>query len=242
NQRPPLTRCTLFQIFLLSLAISISQNCFFEGVYYTSATFGSAVLNLIPVITFLMATLVRLEKIDIRSLRGQAKVLGIVVSVSGAMLMTFYKGPAIRTSSSSAEKATNVKGFDTNNNIMLGSILMFACVVAVSAWITFQGPVMKKYPPQLSLTTLTCIFGSLQSGIIGLIVEHNKFKIWVIRPNIQLLTILYAGILCTAFGLFVQAWCIEKKGPVFSSVFSPVSTIFTALLEFTLLHTNFHVG
>lgn len=40
-------------------SLTISQNCYFRGLYYTSSTFGSAALNLVPVFTFLFALLLR---------------------------------------------------------------------------------------------------------------------------------------------------------------------------------------
>ncbi|GLJ45423.1 hypothetical protein SUGI_0956320 [Cryptomeria japonica] len=38
------------------------------------------------------------------------------------------------------------------------------------------GPAQKRYPAQLSLTTLTCIFAAVQSGLVGIICEHHKLK------------------------------------------------------------------
>ncbi|XP_057852567.2 WAT1-related protein At1g21890 [Cryptomeria japonica] len=240
EQRPKMTWFILLQIFLLASGITVSQNFYFQGVYYTSATFGSAALNLIPIITFVMATFVRLERFDIRTLRGKAKLAGTIVCVSGAMIMTFYKGPSFRMSSSSAHETSNPKS--VNNNMALGSILVYGGITAWSAWIAFQGPVIKRYPAYLSLTTLTCLFAAVQSGLVGIICERNKLTVWAIRSNIQLLSVLYSGIICSAIGFYVQAWCIQKKGPVFVGVFSPLCTISTAVLEFLLLHVSLYLG
>ena len=35
----------------------------------------------------------RMEKVDLKKVRFQAKVVGTLVTVAGAMLMTLYKGP-----------------------------------------------------------------------------------------------------------------------------------------------------
>ncbi|KAH9329003.1 hypothetical protein KI387_001111, partial [Taxus chinensis] len=246
KHRPPMTWSIFFLIFLLACGISISQNCYFQGVFYTSASFGSAAVNLIPIITFVMATSVRLEKFDFRSLRGRAKIAGTIVCVSGAMIMTFYKGPSLRISSHSAHKTPNYNTPSSSktvyNNMVLGSILVYGGIVTWSAWIAFQAPVIKRYPVHLSLTTLTCILSAMQSGLAGMIYEHNNWKVWAIRSNIQLLSVVYAGVICSAFGFFVQAWCIQKKGPVFVGVFTPVCTISTVLLEFLLLHVPLYLG
>ncbi|XP_057862329.1 WAT1-related protein At1g21890-like isoform X5 [Cryptomeria japonica] len=56
NDRPPMT-CTIFwQIFLIALSgISVSQNLFFIGLAYTSATFTAAIINVLPIVTSVMA-------------------------------------------------------------------------------------------------------------------------------------------------------------------------------------------
>lgn len=37
----------------------------------------------------------RMEKINIKKVRCQAKIVGTIVTVAGAMLMTLYKGPVV---------------------------------------------------------------------------------------------------------------------------------------------------
>eukprot|EP00253_Pinus_taeda_P011924 PITA_11924 len=241
KQRSPLTWTALFQIFLLASGITITQNCYIQGLYYTSSTFASAALNLLPVFTFAMATLIRLESVDIRSLGGQAKILGTVISVSGAMVMTLYKGPALKFLSPGAEShhtASNSKPI----NLVLGSILVFGSIVSWASCTVFQAPVLKTYPAQLSLTAISCLFGSIQSGLIAVIWEHKKSSIWALGWNVELLGVVYSGILCSALGMFLQVWCISKKGPVFVAIFTPLGTIITAVLELIIIHVYLRVG
>ncbi|KAH9329007.1 hypothetical protein KI387_001115 [Taxus chinensis] len=187
----------------------------------------------------------RLEIFDIKSLRGQAKIAGTIVCVSGAMIMTFYKGPAIKFPSSPHETSSLHKISSSkaaNRNMLLGSILVYGGLASWAAWLTFQGPVLKRYPAQLSVTALICLLSAVQSALVGVICGHNNFKMWAINGNMQLLSVLYTGVICSAFGFFVQTWCIKKKGPVFAGVFSPLNTITTAFLEFIVLHVSLHTG
>jgi drug/metabolite transporter (DMT)-like permease len=241
KQRPPLTWTILFQIFLLASGITITQNCYIQGLYYTTSTFGSAAQNLLPMFTFAMATFLRLEKVNIRSLGGQAKVIGTVISVGGAMIMTLYKGPVLKFLSPGVEghlMTSNSKP----KNLVLGSILVFGSIVTWSASIVFQAPVLKRYPAQLSLTAFACLFGSLQSGLIAVIWERKKTNIWTIGWNFKLLGVVYSGIMGSALGMYVQAWCISKKGPVFVAIFTPLGTVVTAILELIILHVYLRVG
>ena len=67
----------------------------FVGMQYTSASFASAIMNAVPSVTFVIALTLRLERVKIKEIRGQAKVIGTVVTFGGALLMTLYKGPII---------------------------------------------------------------------------------------------------------------------------------------------------
>lgn len=236
HKRPPMTLSIFSQIFLLALCgITLSQNLCLEGLQYTSSTFSAAILNLIPPTTFVMATILRLENVDIRNRRGQAKVVGIIISVAGAMVMTLYKGPEIKMLSVN-RNAYNSKA----NNTILGSIPLLGAVISWAAWIIFQDPVVKRYPTQLSLTAVMCFLGALQSGVIALVYAHESS--WVIGWNIELLSYVYSGVLCSAFAIFVQAWCIQKKGPVFVAIFDPVCSVVAAILQYFVLHDSLNTG
>uniref|UniRef100_R7WFY5 WAT1-related protein n=1 Tax=Aegilops tauschii TaxID=37682 RepID=R7WFY5_AEGTA len=52
---------------------SLAQNLYISGMKLTSATFASAMTNLIPAITFVLAVLFRYERLAIRTLAGLAK-------------------------------------------------------------------------------------------------------------------------------------------------------------------------
>ncbi|KAF1882360.1 hypothetical protein Lal_00039007, partial [Lupinus albus] len=58
----------------------------------TSTTFVSAIYNLIPAITFILAISCSLEKLNLRATTGKSKVLGTLIGIGGAMFLTFYKG------------------------------------------------------------------------------------------------------------------------------------------------------
>jgi drug/metabolite transporter (DMT)-like permease len=190
EQRPPLTRSIFLQIFLLALCgITVNQNLYFAGLYYTNSTFASATTNLIPVVTFVMATVLRYEKVEIRKMRGKAKVVGTTICVGGAMVITLYKGPVIKllTAYNSTANYNNILG----SKRVLGCILLFASVFTWSSWITFQVPVAKKYPAELSLTALMCMLGAVQSGVLAFICEYKTPSVWSISWNIELLSYVY---------------------------------------------------
>ncbi|KAK8567881.1 hypothetical protein V6N12_006451 [Hibiscus sabdariffa] len=77
---------------LLLILGSLAQNVYIESLALTSATFISSMTNLSPSITFIIANSIGLEKLAFRTMARKAKVLGTVIGIGGAMLLTFYKG------------------------------------------------------------------------------------------------------------------------------------------------------
>ncbi|CAK9176497.1 unnamed protein product [Ilex paraguariensis] len=65
----------------------IDQNLYYTGMKYTTATFAAAMTNILPAITFLMAWILRLEQMNIKTVHSQAKIVGTLVTVGGAMIM-----------------------------------------------------------------------------------------------------------------------------------------------------------
>lgn len=240
KERVPLTWPVIFQIFLLGSGLAITQNCIFPGIYYTSSTFGSAAFNLVPVFTFAMATCLRLEKVNIKSLGGQAKVSGTIICVCGAMVMTLYKGPALKVLS--ADVKSHQITSNSKPNFLLGAILVFGSVMVWSACLAFQAPILRRYPAQLSLTAFTHLIGAVESALIAVICEYKKSNLWAIRWNIELLSVVYSGVICSALGMFLIAWAISKRGPVFVALFNPLGTIVTAIFELIIVHVYLHVG
>ncbi|KAM1788473.1 hypothetical protein ACFX11_038761 [Malus domestica] len=68
KQRPSLSFSVAANIFLLALlGPTIFMNVYCAGLAYTTATVGTALGNVVPALTFLMAVLLRMEKLKIRS-------------------------------------------------------------------------------------------------------------------------------------------------------------------------------
>ncbi|CAK9140294.1 unnamed protein product [Ilex paraguariensis] len=142
--------------FAFLTSVTLNQNMYFEGLYLASSSTASAMGNLVPAVTFVLASTVGLEKVNLQSLTSIAKMMGTVLCVSGAVAMALLKGPKL-----------------LNTEII---------------------------PPTKSL------FGS--GGV----------------------------------SFFAQAWCIERRGPLFSAMFNPLSTVIVALFASIFLHEEIYIG
>ncbi|CAL8105126.1 unnamed protein product [Prunus armeniaca] len=86
KQRPSLSFSVAAKIFVLALfGTTIYLNVYYAGLAYTSPTVACALSNVIPSLKFLMAVLLGLEKLKIRTARGQAKVAGTLFCIGGKL-------------------------------------------------------------------------------------------------------------------------------------------------------------
>ncbi|XAR57402.1 hypothetical protein NMG60_11025534 [Bertholletia excelsa] len=238
--RPKLTVALFLEIFVLSLlGVGLTLNMYFASLRFTSATFLASVVNTIASLTFVMAIVLRLEVVDLRNPRGIAKVLGTLVSLAGVTTMTLYRGPIMRNL---GHPLIHLQGKTTiQEDWVKGSILTVASCIAWSIWYIMQAFTLKRYPARLSLTTWMCFVGAAQSAVFTAIVEH-KPAAWIIGFNIDLWSILFGGIVISGIVIFIQLWCTEEKGPVFVTMFNPLSTIMVALLAYFVFGEKLYMG
>ncbi|EEC74527.1 hypothetical protein OsI_10035 [Oryza sativa Indica Group] len=241
--RPRMTLMLFLEIFVLSLlGVSLTLNMYFASLMYTSPTFVTSVVNTVASITFVIAIVVRMEIVDVRSIRGLAKIAGTVVSFAGVTTMTLYKGTAI---SSPWKAPISIHGGGGGGGVheswLKGSFLAVASCICWSIWYILQASSLKRYPAQLSLTAWMCTVGGIQSAVFTAFMQH-KPEDWRIGFGLKFWCIVYSGFACNGFTVFAQLWCTEKKGPVFVTMFNPLSTIMVAILAYFMFGENLYVG
>ncbi|KAH7528499.1 WAT1-related protein At4g15540 [Ziziphus jujuba] len=248
KRRPPLTFSLLCKFFLLSLCgISLMQNCVFTGVNYSSPTLASALSNLIPAFTFLLAIIFRMENLDLKNSKFQIKILGTLVSISGALIIIFYKGPTIGTlPDSSTENGHPLKPsystmLATTNNWVIGGIFLVIAGLSNSVSIISQAAILKNYPSEMTVVSFYCLFGTIQCGAFSLAVERDP-NAWRLTPDVQLASVFYSAIAGSVLTFSVQMWCIQKKGPLFVAMFTPLGIAVAALMSGIFLGDSLHVG
>ncbi|KAK4766973.1 hypothetical protein SAY86_014724 [Trapa natans] len=241
NERPPLTFSLLVQFFLLALlGITANQGFYFLGLYYASPTFASAMQNSVPAITFLMASVLRLEQVHITRRDGLAKVAGTIASVGGATIMTLFQGPLLHQNQARGNTGEEID-ITKSQNWTLGCVYLVGHCLSWAGWMVLQAPVLKKYPAKLTFTSFSCFFGLLQFLVIAAFMETD-FEHWKIQSAEEILTILYAGIVASGVVISIQTWCIHKGGPVFVAIFQPVQTVLVAAMAIIIFGDHLYSG
>uniref|UniRef100_A0A0D9ZT69 WAT1-related protein n=1 Tax=Oryza glumipatula TaxID=40148 RepID=A0A0D9ZT69_9ORYZ len=152
---------------------TFSLNLYNVSMKFTSATVASAASNSLPVITFFLALITRMECVKVRSSSGIAKLAGVALCFAGVMVLALYKGPALNPAA-----------------------------------------VLWEFPNKMLVTAAQCVFSTVQTAVVAAAAEREMAR-WKLRLDISLLAVLYTGLVVTGVSYYLQAWCVELKGPVF---------------------------
>ncbi|TKY69831.1 WAT1-related protein [Spatholobus suberectus] len=239
SERPPLTFPTLCSFFLLALFGSSAQIMAYVGIELSSPTLASAMLNLIPAFTFVLALIFRMEEVHWRQFSSQAKVLGTIVSIAGAFVVILYKGPPIFKTHLSYP--SNQVLFSPQLNWILGGIFCVGDSFLCSMWYIYQASVAKKYPAVTVIVFFQILFSTIQSAVFALIAVRDPRE-WKLKFDMGLIAILYQAIAATLIRYILCTWCVHRAGPLFCAMFKPVGIIFTVFMGAIFLGDDFSLG
>ncbi|CAI9096193.1 OLC1v1032278C3 [Oldenlandia corymbosa var. corymbosa] len=230
--------CGLFLSALLGA--TLCQYFFLIGLGYTSATYTCAFINVVPVVTFILALWLRQEKLNLKNRSGRAKLLGAIVCVGGVLLLILYKGVAVINAIKTAAVTTQ-SDKKRAKDWVVGSIFLFVGSTMWSSWFVIQAQIGKYFAFQYSSTTIISFFATIQSAILCLIVDRNMSS-WLPKGITQITTVIYAGIVGSGICYVALAWCVKKRGAVFTSAFGPFIQVFVAFFDVFLLHEQINLG
>ncbi|XP_030496709.2 WAT1-related protein At5g64700 [Cannabis sativa] len=244
----PLSVLTFCKIFMLALlGVTIPINASNVAIAYTTATLGAAILNCLPVATFCLALLLRMENVTLKTTAGIVKIAGLVACVGGVVTLTFYKGPHLNPflhhhpMEYHHPQQAHQPHISSNKRWLIGCSLFVLATFAWSLFLVLQAQILKSYPEGLRLTSLLCLTSSGQCFVFAIALERNPSE-WKLGWNIELLTIIYSGILITSLSYNIQAWVVQIKGPVFIAMSQPLTLIITMIGSVLLLGEAINLG
>ncbi|PNT74783.1 hypothetical protein BRADI_1g21860v3 [Brachypodium distachyon] len=207
-----------------------------------------------PMFTFLMALPFKLEKLDVATGSGAAKLVGTAVGMAGAMVLALYQGPSLinnpppSSSSSSpatvAELAAAAHGGSGGgeHRWVVGSAALVGGSVSWSLWFILQSKIGNKYPALYSGMSWMFLLSFLQMAAVGVATEKMSLHVWMATTKLQIVTVLFVGIMGSGLGFLAMSWCIEQRGPVFTTAFMPLVQIIAAGICVVALHEQLHLG
>ncbi|XP_022740622.1 WAT1-related protein At5g64700-like isoform X2 [Durio zibethinus] len=182
----PLSMAIFCKIFMLAfLGITLSLNVYGVALVYTSANLGATTINCLPVTTFAFAVLLGMEKVNIRTAPGIAKVAGIVVCMAGVAVLAFYKGahlkPLVHHGLEFGHGNRDHHDHVSSAKRMLGCFLLLVSSMCWGLWLVLQGilvtglayylqtwVVSMKGPVFLAMTTPLCLIMTILGSMFVL--------------------------------------------------------------------------
>uniref|UniRef100_K3ZZU8 WAT1-related protein n=1 Tax=Setaria italica TaxID=4555 RepID=K3ZZU8_SETIT len=207
---------------LVFIAATVNQCLYYQGVHLGSSSMATAMTNLIPAITFVMAASVGLEKVEARRPRSLAKIFGTCVCVGGAMAMAFFKGPKLL-----GDLQVLLHLPAGSNRCVVGALFLVGSSSCSSLWLILQVPICKSYVDPLALTR--CF---LQPDPAA----------WRTHSLFELSCYLFSGVFGSGVTFYLQSWCISVRGPLYSAMFNPLCTVITTVFAAVVLREELHVG
>jgi drug/metabolite transporter (DMT)-like permease len=184
------------------------QFFFFAGLKHTAVMNTSIINAFSPVVTGLGAA------IFIRERLSKANYIGIIIALTGVIIL-ISKG-----------SWANIIGLVFN----IGDILMLCAVISWATYAILIKKMLKRYSG-FALTYYAALFGMIEAGLLCFI-EKPLPQILAIS-KLSLVSLLYLGIIATAFGHFLYNLCIREIGPTKTSSFVySIVPIFVAVLTY----------
>ncbi|KAK4362835.1 hypothetical protein RND71_018076 [Anisodus tanguticus] len=125
-----------FSLFMIALTgIIMAMGLFYYGLKDTTATYATNFLNLIPIATFIFSTVLRVEKLRLKTKAGKVKLLGAMLCLAGALTITLYKGKVFYISHHNKHQNFS----KDHTNMLRGTLFLVCSIMSYGCWFLIQG-------------------------------------------------------------------------------------------------------
>ncbi|KAL9166203.1 hypothetical protein ABFS82_05G014400 [Erythranthe guttata] len=259
SEEPFFTLPFFLRVCLLGfVGITIAQNLAFVGLSYSSPIVACGMANQIPAMSFILGIILRTAKFDWKSTGSRARLIGSLISFTGAISLTLYKGPTIRSHSSpslSLHKTAAAAALvvvpppprllvfsSPHENWILGCALFAASSLTLVIWNIIQVGTVKMCSQIMKIISLYTFFGTVQSALLAILFLERDLTAWKLELNFELLIIVLTAIFSSAIRSSIQIWCTKLKGPYFVPAFKPFGIPYASTFGSLLFADTFHYG
>ncbi|XP_071688636.1 WAT1-related protein At1g70260-like [Rutidosis leptorrhynchoides] len=225
------------------IGVTMAQNLAFVGLSYSSPIVAIGMGCLIPSISFILAVICRRTDFDLSSPSIRAKSIGTLISVIGAMLLIFYRGPVVKDPSTHLlSSAPRLFIFlSTNEHWVLGCVLFAAASLAYSIWNIIQVETVEKCPDVMTVASSYSLFGTFQSALLAVFIERDP-NVWRLQFDMGLLIIVSTAIFGSLIKSHVHMWCIQRKSQFYVTMFKPLGVPIAGIFGSVFFAETFHYG
>ncbi|XP_028754466.1 WAT1-related protein At1g70260-like isoform X1 [Neltuma alba] len=229
-------------LFLGITGITLSQTFSFLGLGYSSPILVCAMGLLIPSFNFLLSLFLRKKNLNFRSSATLFQVMGTLISIMGAALAEFFKGPLIRPSSHQLRHAQHFFIFSSTPEFwVLGGLLLAAASFSVSLWNFMQKGTVKLYPEPMKVICYYNFLGTISSAIVSIMVERDS-DAWKLKHKMELILVVLTALFGGVIRPTIQVWFTRLKGPFYFQIFKPFGIAYATIFGVTFFPNSLHFG
>ncbi|KAG9452309.1 hypothetical protein H6P81_005213 [Aristolochia fimbriata] len=221
----------LAQLLFISFGgVTAFQSLMLLGIRNTSPAIASAMPNLAPGIIFTIAWIFGFEKVSLRCTYSRVKIMGTIVCLGGALMMSFLQG------------STLPHGLSPDADKTLGCIYLLSAVVLLACVMILQTAALKELPAPVTMCAITSLMGALLTGLVQLLREGKLDLKSDLLPLSSLIFYALAGGAVNGLCVVFQTWAVKKRGPVLVSMFSPIGTVCSLIVSAMTLGERITLG
>ncbi|TVU17234.1 hypothetical protein EJB05_33253 [Eragrostis curvula] len=209
-----------------TFGVVLAMGLYYYGLRATSPAYSVNFLNLIPIVTFMIAIVLRAEKLALRKWTGRMKLLGTGMCVGGTMIVTLLKGhllqlwPAHLLKYSHAQPAPT-SATNAHHDMVAGTMFLCGSCLSYALWFNVQSSFQLVSSDELMYDVGTPM------EMFPLVAKSFENK---------------QGVFNTGVTFVLISWAISKRGPIYTPMFNSLSLIMTTVMDSLLLGTNIYAG
>ncbi|KAJ4833448.1 hypothetical protein Tsubulata_042927 [Turnera subulata] len=176
-----------------------------------------------------------------RAVSTGAKIVGTLGSISGAIVVVLYRGPAILSASSSPNQHVLLQQpvGSPESNWIIGSVLLATRFILTAFWYIIQAQILKVYPEEISVAFFYNL-GVAICSVLGCLAAGRRS--WNLGSEIAVIAVIYSGIFASCINVVIHTWGVRIKGPVYVALFKPLSIAIAAIMSFIFLGDALYPG
>ncbi|XVF61736.1 hypothetical protein PTKIN_Ptkin08bG0154400 [Pterospermum kingtungense] len=184
--------------FQVDVAGAIGQNVFVESFASASTTYVAAISNLSSAVTYILSPIFRIEAFNLDTWRGRARVAGTFIDISGAMVVTFYRGLSIHIGSTSVDllQHPRITPLPEVYKLILGAVFAFSNSICFSLFLIILREMTTTYHYLIISSSLLMSGSSTVLSIIYAVVRDRIRSSWRIELDASVVAIIYWVNIC----------------------------------------------
>jgi len=209
-----------------------NQILYILGIYFTSADVASMFQPIAPVWTCVLVVIFRIEPMpNIKTLRGVAKVIGVLCAVAGAIITTIGK---------QSKHETKAENDNSSGTETLGYIALICNTLCLSVYVILQKKYVFNVPTSrfrhlpIGLTAWSYLFGFITMAIASLYYVNKPEKFRSIT-SATVYPLIYAVFITSALCYMLITWSNMLVSSSVVTAFWPLQVLFCVILAYFIL-------